>query len=1067
MTRFFTFCLICLFFSSLAALDPQKAITQYKLDIWQAERGFEQGSVNAVVQTRDGYIWIGTLDGLVRFDGIRFTVFNKNNTGELSGNAVTALYENPDGVLWIGMDGGLSYLKDGKFTSYTTKDCPAIESISALTGDREGNLWIGSDGKGAARLKNGTFTVYTNHSTGGGLVNDRVLGIKADKNGNTWFATAGGLTKRTPAGTFIDYTGKLGMFSNYFYCLLEKENGELWLGGYPGLFMKKGEKTDFYGVENGLPHRKIVSLLEDSDRNFWVGTDGNGLARLKNGTFQRFSLDAGMACGYIRALCEDREGSLWIGTVKGGLHRLKDTIFTTYTTREGLTDSRIGGVCEDRTGALWVGTENGLNRLEKGKVTLKLTTGNGLLSNNIYTVFEDNSGVLWVGSEGGLNRLAHGKLTGFTVKNGLPHNYVYSLFEDSRGDLWIGGFKGLSRFHNGQLATFIAGEYIVQCICEDGKGNLWVGMETGLIELKNGKFTTYTTREGLAHNQIECFYKDKDGALFIGTRGGLNRLKDGAFTTYTIRSGLTDNRVKYILEDDTGHFWLAGINGISRVSKKELRDFARGKIEKIHPVTYSELDGMKTRRCSSGGVKSRDGRLWFATHGGLATIDPSNLKIDSPPPPVIIEGLNVDGEDIALNGLSGTKENPLVIPPGKERLEIYYTSPSFLKPQKVKFKLKLEGYDDGWIDRGNARDTIYTRLSPGNYTFRVIARSGDGTWNEEGASLCFYIEPYFWQTPWFYIGAALFVIFAAFSGFRLRVKQLKVREKKLCRLVEIRTQALNDRTLELEKAHGSLQVSKAIIEEKNQNILASIAYAQKIQQAVLPTDKRMAEGLTDYFILFKPRDIVSGDFYWFSHLEDRVFVAAVDCTGHGVPGAFLSMIGNITLNEIVKEAHITDPGQILHRLHIGVRDALKQKGEGYMSRDGMEVGMCMIDMENEILTFAGAKRPLFYVKNGTLFEIKGDRRPIGGRQKEKTRTFTNHEIDIDTETILYLTTDGFADQHNTENKKYGSPRLKQFLRANAHLPMKKQEEAIMRELKNHQAGENQRDDITVIGIKLK
>jgi len=1068
----FTFHLVYLFlfFTPLPApaLDPQKAVTQYKLDIWQAERGFEQNSINAIVQTRDGYIWIGTQDGLVRFDGIRFNVFNKNNTGELSSNAVRALYEDRNGVLWIGMDGGLSSLLKGKFTTYTTKDCPVLESISALTRDPGGNLWIGSDGKGAARFKDGTFTAYTKDSTGGGLINDGIQGIRADKYGNLWFATVGGLVKRTPAGTFIDYTGKSGMFSDYIYCILEKENGELWVGGYPGLFMKKGETFHYYGIENGLPNPKIVSLLEDGSRNFWVGTDGSGLARLKNGNFQRFSLEHGMACGYVRALCEDREGSLWMGTLKGGLHRLRDTIFITYTTMEGLTDSHINGIYENRAGVLWVGTQNGLNRMEQGRVTLKLTVKNGLLNRVIHSVLEDNSGTTWIGTDGGLSRYSGGKLTNFTMKNGLLHDHVYTLFEDSRGYLWIGGLKGLSRFHHGQLMPFDAKEeFVAKCILEDGKGNLWIGTESGLKHLENGHLRSYTTRDGLAHNHIECLYEDKDGTLFIGTRGGLNRLKDDTFTAFTIRGGLNDNRVNYIVEDDTGNVWLAGIAGISRIGKKGLMDFFDGKVEKIYPVTYTELDGMKTRRCNNAGVKSRDGGLWFATHNGLVNIDPSNIKINPPPPPVIIEELKVDGEDIVLNGRYSSKENPLVIPPGKERLDFYYTALSFIKPQKVAFKLKLEGYDDHWIDHGNARGTTYTRLAPGHYTFKVIARNSDGIWNRAGASLYFHMQPYFWQTTWFIIAAALFVIFAVVSGYRFHVKQLKDREKRLSKLVELRTRALNDRTIELEKAHGSLQISKGIIEKKNQNILASINYAQKIQQAVLPNTEKIRKVLNDSFIIFKPRDIVSGDFYWFSHLDDRVFIAAVDCTGHGVPGAFLSMIGNITLNEIVKEVQITNPGQILCRLHRGVRSVLHQEKEGYKTGDGMEVGMCMIDLENGKLTFAGAKRPLFYVKNSEFFEIKGDRRAIGGRQKEKRRVFTNHEIGIQSETIIYLTTDGFVDQHNGENKKYGSLRFKKLLQDNAHLPMEQQKEVIIRELTDHRGNENQRDDITVIGIKIR
>lgn len=1055
--------------SGLGALDPRQTVTQYKLDIWQAERGFEQNSLFAILQTRDGYIWLGTVDGLVRFDGVRFKVFNKNNTEQLKDNTVRALCEGRDGSLWIGtLAGGLSRLKNGEFTVYDIG--PLQDFISPIIEDRTGAIWFGTRNHGVTRLKDRRFTTYT---TADGLVNNDVHSICEDKSGNLWFGTSGGLTRRTPEGRSTVYTAKDGLVCDYIYSLCQSENGELWIGTNAGLYRMNIDKRSFtrYGTRRGLPDPQVMCLYEDRDRNLWGGTDGGGVFRVKNGKIEGLSLEDGMACGYIYAIHEDREGSLWIGTIDGGLHRLMSTIVTPYTIKEGLRHNVVESIYEDRAGGLWIGTEGGPNRLKNGELAVPFTGGQKLLNHTILSILEDRSGTLWFGTDAGLMRLKENNLTSFTTRDGIPHDRVLHLLEDHRGDILLATPNGLSRYREGKFTTFIRKEElsnnIVTFLHEDREENLWIGTEEGLHRMKNNRLSLYTTREGLVDNTMLCIYEDSDGVLYFGFIGGLSRRENGKFTNYTPQNGLSDSYVYYILEDDKENLWLAGATGISRIGKRELADFDRGKIKILRPTTYNEQDGMKTSWCNSVGEKSRDGRLWFGTNKGVAMVDPANIKINPLPPPVIIEELKVDGEDIKLNGLHCSKANPLVIPPGKERLDFYYTALSFLKPQKVKFKLKLEGYDAGWIDRGNARGTTYTRLAPGFYTLKVIACNSDGIWNQDGASLYFYMEPYFWQTTWFYVLAILFFVFAAFSGYRFRVKQLKDREKKLSSLVDLRTQALNERTLELEKAHGSLQLSKGIIEEKNRNILASINYAQKIQQAVLPPDEKINTVLSDYFIVFKPRDIVSGDFYWFSHLDDRVFIAAVDCTGHGVPGAFLSMIGNITLNEIVKETQITNPGQILCRLHLGVRSVLQQEKEDYKSGDGMEVGMCLIDLEKGKLTFAGAKRPLFYVKNSEFFEIKGDKRPIGGRQKEKKRTFTNHEIDVQSETIIYLTTDGFVDQHNGENKKYGSLRLKRFLRAIAHLPMEQQEEAILRELNDHQGTENQRDDITVIGIKLR
>jgi ligand-binding sensor domain-containing protein/serine phosphatase RsbU (regulator of sigma subunit) len=1076
LKNLYLFYFIFLWISSvLTALDPQKAITQYKLDIWTVERGFPQNSVLAIVQTHDGYIWTGTFDGLVRFDGVRFKVFNKNNTKQLKSNVIRALCEDRNGNLWIGTDEGLSCLKskDGKFTTYSPEEERTLNEISSIIEDQDGTLWIGTFNSGVTCLKNDKFTTYT---TRDGLASNVVCSLHEDKQGNLWIGTRAGITIRTPSGRFISVIEQVGLSSSYILSFCEKASGELWIGTTKGLYRIKDQTFTHYGINDGLPNPKIVSLYEDSDQNFWLGTDGSGLVRMKGGKFHTFSLNDGMACGFVYPICEDREGSLWLGTLEGGLHRLSDTKFTTYTAKEGLAHDHVNCIYEDRGGNIWIGTDGGVNWLKDGELTLEYTTRKGLLSNIVHSILEDREGGVWIGTEEGLHRFKGGILSTFTTKNGLSHNTIFYLLEDKQGAIWIGTTNGLNQFHKGKFSIFTKKEGLldntVTYIYEDRAGNLWIVItRKGLNRLKDGKCTAYTTKEGLVNNDVECVYEDEEGVLYIGTRGGLSLRVKEKFTNVTTQSGLIDNHVNYILKDDMGNLWLAGRTGISQVSKKELMDFDMGKIDKIHPVTYNERDGMKSRWCKNSGEKTRDGRLWFATDKGVVMIDPAKIERNTLPPSVIIEELIVDGEQVDLSGPHSQKGEPLVIPPGKKRLEFYYTGLSFVKPRQMRFKLKLEGYDRDWVDAGNARSNIYTGLSPGKYIFKVIACNSDGVWNQTGASFSFYIKPYFYQTLWFYIFVTLIVLLTVFSGFRFRVRQLKSRERKLTELVGLRTKELNEQTLELEKAHIKLQMSKQIIEEKNRNILASIQYARKIQQAILPTDDRMRRVLKDYFVIYKPRDIVSGDFYWFTQSGDTLFIAAVDCTGHGVPGAFLSLIGNMELNEIVNEKFVSDPAQFLLYMDLGIRRTLQQeKGENRSDEGmgvGMEVGLCMIDLRKGRLTFAGARRPLYYIKNSEFFEIKGDRKSIGGRQKEENPAFTNHKIDIQSETIIYLTTDGFADQNNWKNKKYGSLRLKRFLQANTHLSMGRQKEALLEELNAHQGTEEQRDDITIIGIKLK
>lgn len=1047
-------------------MDPNKALTQYRLDVWNVERGFPQNSVYTIAQTADGYIWLGTMDGLVRFDGARFHVFNKSNTDRLNDNHIRSLHVDIIGNLWIGtMNGGLSCFRDSVFTAYTPVEVPALAQISCIMGDQRGGLWIGSSKRGLTRLKNGKFTTFT---TKQGLVSDHVSAICEDAKGNIWVAAEnGGLTKRTPEGTFIPYTEKDGLSSNYIVSLGRGETQELWIGTLNGLNRLKDNIFTYYGVGQGLPNPKIASLYSDRSRIYWIGTDGGGLARMRDGKFDTFSSADGMVCNFVYSFWEDREGSLWIGTLEGGLHRLRDTKFTNFTGKEGLLDDYVNCIYEDRSGDFWIGTKGGLNRLrvKDGELSAAFTTDNGLLSNNVYSVLEDRDGVLWIGTDAGLHRYKEGKPVPFTTQDGLSHNRIYRLWEDKKGNLWIAAPNGLNRFHNGRFSTYSRkggpGNLNIKSLREDHRGNLWIGTVDGLFRLKDGKFDTFTTGDGLPDNFVECIYEDKKGVLYIGTYGGLSRMVDETFVNFTVQDGLISNQVSYILEDEKENLWLSSPMGISCVRKKELEDAVRGKGKKILPVVYNEQDGMKTRWCKNNGLKSSSGELWFCTDKGVAMIDPADIKTNAQPPPVIIEEIYFNGQPAFLNHGGTDKPKTAIIPPGTKRVEFRYTALSFLNPQKIEFKIKLAGYDRDWIDMGNSRSTTYTSLSPGHYTFKVIACNSDGVWNNTGDSYSFYQEPYFYQTAWFYIIVALFFVVTIFAGYRIRMRQLIAQEKKLSALVDLRTKALNERTLELEK-------SKQIIEEKNQSILSSIRYARTIQQAILPPDDRMEAFVKDYFILFKPRDIVSGDFYWFNSggIGDKYFIAAVDCTGHGVPGAFLSMIGNMRLNDLVKEKRMTNPALLLSHLHIGVRDALQQEDEDLHSHDGMEVALCMLDLPAGKIVFSGAKRPLFYIKKPGFVEIKGDRKPIGGHQKENNRSFTNHEIDIDTETVVYLTTDGFVDQNNSDNKKYGSRRLKQFLRDHAHLGMVQQKEALLEELKIHQGTQEQRDDITIIGIKL-
>ncbi len=1049
------------------ALDPNKAVTQYSHDVWQTEDGLPHENIIAIIQTHDGYIWLGTPVGLVRFDGVRFTLFDKSNTANIKNNNITELFEDREGTLWIGSEGGLYQLNDGEFTLYTVKDGLSSNYIRSIYEDKEGSLWIGTYGGGVNRLRDGKFTFYTTQE---GLSYDYVMSICEDREGNLWIATQGRGLNRLKDGKITTYTTQDGLSNDVVMSVYEDREGNLWIGTYGGGVNKLQDgKFTSYTTSEGLSHNSVISIVEDKDWNLWISTDGGGVSRLKDGNFSTFTTKDGLSNNTVRSIFEDREGSLWIGTYGGGLNRLKDGKFTTYTSKEGLSGELVMSVYKDMEGSLWLGTSvGGINRFKDGKFTA-YTTKEGLSHKIVTSIYEDRNEILWIGTlGGGINRFKDGKFTIYARKEGLYNPYIRSLCTSKDGSLWIGTHgSGLFCMNDEKFINYTVEDGlsngIIWSIYEDRKGFLWVGTNGGLNRFKDGEFTVYTTKEGLSDDIVLSIYEDREGNLWVGTHhGGLNLYRDGEFTTYTKQEGLYEESIFKILEDNKGNLWMSSIKGIFRVCKKELIDFADRKIKSINSYAYDKADGMKSNECTIGcpaGWKSSDGKLWFPTMKGLAMIDPENIKTNEQPPPVILEQIIIDNELIDL-------EENVPFSPGKKKFEFHYTGLSFLVPEKVKFKYKLDGFDKDWIDAGTRRTAYYTNIPPGDYTFKVIACNNDGVWNETGASFHFYLRSYFYQTKWFYGLCVLSLLSMGFMIYRLRVRQLTAQKKKL----EIK---VTERTKEIREQKEIIEQKKEQLQEKNEQITSSIRYAKRIQQAILPLDERIQSFLPEHFILYKPKDIVSGDFYWFNQINGKILLAVVDCTGHGVPGAFMSMIGNILLNEIVNELHVTDPALILENLHIGVRSALKQENGETNTDDGMDICLCVLDRKMKNVVFAGAKRPLYLVRGNNhgleqseIIEIKGDRKSIGGKQREKRRTFTRRKIKIQEEDEIYLMSDGFIDQSDTENRKYGTKRMKNFLESIAGLDVEKQKEALLQELVNHQGKEEQRDDITVVGVRV-
>ncbi|HKX28695.1 MAG TPA: two-component regulator propeller domain-containing protein [Blastocatellia bacterium] len=754
-------------------------IRQFSFDQWEAKQGLPNSEVQAIAQTRDGYLWLGTQEGLARFDGAHFTVFDRRNTREIKHSNVQCLIEGGDGSLWIGTLGGLVRLKDGKFASFTTKEGLAHDFINSLYEDHEGRLWIGTFGGGLDCFKGGRFTHYTARD---GLANDFVSAITEDHTGNLWIGTQGGLDC-FKNDRFIHYTTREGLPNNQIWATYESRDRSLWIGTSGGLVQLKNGKFTTYLPPHDPSHKTVKAIYEDAAGALWIGTYGGGLNRLLDGKFHSFTTGEGLSHDFVCSIYQDREGSIWIGTEGGGLNRLRDDKFVTYTTKEGLTSDSARTVYQSRDGAIWIGTSGGgVSRLKDGHFS-HYTTRDGLADDLVFALFEDRSGVMWFGTNSGLCRLKYGRFTTYTMKDGLSHDMVRAIFEDRAGRLWVGTRGGLDCLQDGKFTNYTGRGFpsnAVRLIYEDRAGDLWIGGNKGLSRFKDGRFTTYTTEQGLSHNfaytMIEDHAEDHDGTFWIGTYGGgLNRLRHGKFTRFTTKEGLFDDIVLQVLDDRRGNLWMSCNKGVFRVDKRQLNDYADGKISAINSVSYGLSDGMKSPECSGSsqpaGWRTIDGRLWFPTTKGMAVIDPATTRIDPFPPQVQIENVVADDQTTTLTG----KTEPVRFAPGTVRLEINYSGISLSAPDKVRFRYRLDGFDHDWIDAGARRAAYYTNLPPGSYSFRVMAGNNDGVWNETVALSRFDLAPHFYQRSWFFLLCATLIAGIGWTIHRIRLRQLQSR----------------------------------------------------------------------------------------------------------------------------------------------------------------------------------------------------------------------------------------------------------------------------------------------------
>jgi signal transduction histidine kinase/ligand-binding sensor domain-containing protein len=751
----------------LAAVSSVSA--QYNFSSWTADDGLPQNSVYAFEQTHDGYLWFTTLDGLVRFDGVSFTNFSKSNVSQFKSNRFSSLMEDSRGDLWMGTDdGGVVRYHGGEFFSYTTEDGLPHNAIDLLLKAKDG-LPIVVTRAGIVHWQGDRFVSFAGP---GKLFYRRSNGaLSTSDTGVFWYADGTAIMSFNE-GQLLSSQKYQGLAVAVIY---EDSQHNVWLGTVNGGLVKfKDGMFTTFGAKDGLPSLTITSIFEDRDHHLWIGTRA-GLCSFQDGKAGCYTTDQGLSGNYIRSIYQDREGNLWVGTDNRGINRLTPRAVSFYTPQDGLLTDITYPIIQDHSGTVWIGGRDGSVTRYRDGVFTEGFRASGLPFESTTALGEDREGRLWIGKLASIQFVKDGKLNTFDPGMSLDGVIVRAIHEDRNGTIWFATSNGLLKHQNGATTQLtnrdgLAGND-VEALLEDSQGRLWLGTYSGLSVYQNGTFSSFTEKDGLPSNHLRSLYEDADGVLWIGTYdGGLARFKDGHFTRYTVNEGLYNNGVFVILEDGKNNFWLSCNRGIYRVNRQQLNDFAAGKITQINSIAYGKQDGMLNIECNGGrqpaGYKTRDGRLWFPTQGGVAVIDPATVSINPQSPRVVIENCLVQRQGLDCR-------QPIEIRPGQENIEIHYTGLSFIKSEQVHFKYQLEGLDAGWIDTGTRRVAYFSHLPPGKYTFKVIAANSDGVWNTEGAALKITVLPPFWRTWWFVSLIALLVAGVGFTAYTVRVRQLR------------------------------------------------------------------------------------------------------------------------------------------------------------------------------------------------------------------------------------------------------------------------------------------------------
>jgi len=1036
-------------------LNPQSPISQYLIRNWTTDNGLPRNNVLTGTQTTDGFLWFGGYAGLVRFDGVQFKTFNSQNEKAFTNDAIYEVYADAENRLWVGTQGnGLVVYEQGEFHQALQDSTLRGINIFALSADAEGNLWLATS-KGVLKYRDGSTTAFPELAA----IQDMTLSdIAVDAQGHVWIGTTGDGLYRFVGQALERMDDQLGLTSNAIYSISIHDDNIL-VGTLNSLAIlhPDGSLEAQYSNEPGQPSRSLGATYLDGYGALWVGGQ-DGIGRLANGKWTPFLQDGANLFNEVSDIFLDNQDNLWISTYRDGIWQVSNSMFTNYSEPEGLTSGIVHTTLgeEDVT---WIGTESGLWEM-RGEEFQRHTWGE---DNLIRTLFRDSEDQLWLGTYGGLLQWDNGVVQQYGVAEGLNNDQVRDIEEDSLGRLWIATRSGLYRLEAGVISLpeevqDLASQYILSLFM-DSQQRLWIGTNgNGLYRWDGQDLVRYVREDGLGNNFVFRITEGPSGAIWIGTTGGLTRFQHETLATLTVDEGLPTNVLfQPIRAGDT--LWAVGDANLWSARFTDLHARLDSVASDLPSLSVlDKFDGLLSEEPTSvsESTLSPNGEIVFCMPKGISALDLANQQ-NRKPPTMLMDLVVTDRERLHQpQGISLAK--------GNRQMTLYFTAFDYRAPDALRFQHRLLGFDSEWKTVDGGRYVTYTNLSPGDYEFQLRVSRTPGQWAGEVFSLAVTQEAFFYQTRGF-----LLVITILFVGLVVgvawgRTRLLSLRNKRL-------EQMVTERTHQVEKQKESIERQAHKLKTSNEKITSSIRYARRIQDALLPDSQLLQNWFPESFILYLPKDVVSGDFYWLVSDDNKLFVAAVDCTGHGVPGAFMSVLGHTLLSQIVTQQKVHQPSAILQELHKQTILQLQQHEDASnVRKDGMDLALTVIDKTNGTLTYAGAKRPLVYMNQEGLQIIKGDRFSIGDRPRGEfgdDLPFQDHKLPLEEVKQIFLFSDGYADQFSEkDNQKFMVRNLYQLLDKIADLPAEEQKNKLHETLMSWKGKNSQIDDVLLMGVTL-